>query len=191
MQSLVRFGNALGAGGIALVLLIGFVLQLELKELPCPLCNLQRIGFVLAGFGFLLNLRYGPQPAHYGIALLGALFGLAASGRHVLLHVAPGSGAYGSAIMGLHFYSWALLLFLAVVAGVALLLILSGSGRFDHDHRGLLAPPHFTGFAKFMAYSLIVMTLANAVASFVQCGPIECPDNPTSYWLLDRLSIRR
>jgi disulfide bond formation protein DsbB len=191
VQSLVRFGNALGTGCIALVLLLGFVLQLELKELPCPLCNLQRIAFVLTGFGFLLNLRFGPQPAHYGIALIGALFGLAVAGRQVLLHIVPGSGAYGSPVFGLHLYSWALLLFVAVIAGVALLMLLSGSGRSDHDHRGLLAPPQFVGFAKFAAYFLIVMTLANAVASFVQCGPIECPDNPTSYWLLDRLKIGR
>jgi len=188
LQSLVRFGNALGAAGIALVLLIGFVLQIELKELPCPLCNLQRLAFVFAGFGFLLNLRFGPQPAHYGIALIGALFGLAAASRQVLLHIVPGTGAYGSPILGLHLYSWALVLFLLVIAGVALLMVLSGSGRSDHDHRGLLAPPQFVGLSKFAAYFLVVMTLANAVVSFVQCGPIECPDNPVSYWLLDHLS---
>ena len=33
---------------------------------------------------------------------------------------------------------------------------------------------------------LIFVTLANAVSTFVQCGPIECPDNPTGYWLLQR-----
>jgi disulfide bond formation protein DsbB len=190
LQPFVRFGNALGAIGVALVLLAGFILQLELKELPCPLCMLQRVAFVLAGFGFLLNLRFGPQPAHYGIALLGALFGLAASSRQVMLHIVPGGGHYGSAIFGLHFYSWALVLFLAVIVGVALLLLSSG-GRFDHEPRGLRPTNHFTGFGRFAAYFLIVMTLANAIASFVQCGPIECADDPTSYWLLDRLSIRR
>jgi disulfide bond formation protein DsbB len=191
LQPLVRFGNALGAAGIAAVLLAGFILQLELKELPCPLCMLQRVAFVLAGMGFLLNLRFGPQPAHYGVALLGALFGLAASSRQVMLHIVPGSGAYGSAIFGLHFYSWALVLFLVVIAGVALLMLLSGSGRLDHEPRGFRPSVQFAGFGKFAAYFLIVMTLANAIACFVQCGPVECPDDPTSYWLLDRLSIRR
>ena len=191
MQVLVRFGNALGAAGIAMVLLIGFILQLELKELPCPLCMLQRVGFVLAGMGFLLNLRFGSQPAHYGIALLGAMFGVAASSRQVMLHVVPGTGHYGSAIFGLHFYSWALLLFLAVIGGIAALLVLSGSGRPDHEPRGMRTSPQFAGFAKFAAYFLIVMTFANAAASFVQCGPIECPDDPASYWLLDHLHVTR
>ena len=133
MTGLVRFGNALGALGLALVLLAAFGFQFGWNELPCPLCILQRVAFVLCGFGFVLNLRFGSQPAHYGLTLLGALFGLAASGRHVLLHIVPGTGAYGSPIFGLHFYTWALLLFLAVILGTAFLLILSGGGRLEHD----------------------------------------------------------
>ncbi|MFI5000849.1 MAG: disulfide bond formation protein B [Reyranellales bacterium] len=184
MIGLVRLGNALGALGIASVLLIGFGLQFGLNELPCPLCMLQRVAFVLCGFGFILNLRFGSQPLHYGLTLLGALFGLAASGRQVLLHIVPGTGAYGSPILGLHFYSWALVLFIAVVLGTAFLLILSGGGRLEHDRFDSRIADRFAGFYKFAAYMLILATLANAVASFVQCGPLECPDNPTSYWLL-------
>ena len=44
------------------------------------------------------------------------------------------------------------------------------------------------GASRLAAWLLILVTLANAVASFALCGPIECPDNPTSYWLLTRLS---
>jgi len=33
----------------------------------------------------------------------------------------------------------------------------------------------------------IAVALANAVGSFAQCGSIACPDNPTGYWLLQRL----
>jgi disulfide bond formation protein DsbB len=187
MSGMVRFGNALGALGIAAILLIGFGLQFGLKELPCPLCNLQRVAFVLCGFGFVLNLRFGSQPVHYGLTLLGALFGLVAAGRHVLLHIVPGSGAYGSPILGLHFYTWALVLFFAVLLGTALLMILSGGGRLEHDRFDSRRAERFVGFSKFAAYMLIFATLANAVSNFVQCGPFECPDNPTSYWLLQRL----
>jgi disulfide bond formation protein DsbB len=188
MTGLIRFGNAFGTLAMALVLLAGFIFQLGLKELPCPLCNLQRVAFVFCGFGFLLNLRFGSQPMHYGLTLLAALFGLAASGRQVLLHIVPGTGAYGSAIFGLHFYSWALVLFLAVVVGITLLMILSGGGRLDHERFDSRAA-RFGSFSKFAAYLLIFATLANAVSTFVQCGPIECPDDPTSYWLLERLKI--
>lgn len=183
MTALIRFGNALGAAGLALVLLIALVLQVLLKELPCPICNLQRVAFVLCGFGFLLNLRYGAQPAHYGITLLGALFSLVASGRQVLLHIVPDTGSYGSAIFGMHYYTWALLLFLAVIAGVTVLMLVAGSGRFDHPRSDALAEAQFAGFARFAAWFLIAMTLANAINSFVLCGPIDCSGDPEGYWL--------
>ncbi len=48
------------------VLLIGFILQFVLW-LPCPLCLLPRIGFVMVAFGFMLNVVYGPQSRHYGV----------------------------------------------------------------------------------------------------------------------------
>src|SRR5258708_15655773 len=105
MTGLVRLGNALGTLGLALILLIAFGFQFGRNELPCPLCLLQRLAFVLCGFGFLLNLRFGSQPAHYGLTLLAALFGLAAAGRHLLLHIVPGTGTYGSALLGLPSYS--------------------------------------------------------------------------------------
>ncbi len=186
MARLVRLGNAAGAAGIALLLLLGFAVQFLLGELPCPLCNLQRLAFVLCGFGFLLNLRFGAQPLHYAVTLLGALFGLVASGRQVLLHILPGSGAYGSAILGLHVYSWAVVLFLATIAGAALLMTLNG-GRTEHDRTDSQAATRFRSVYKVAAYALIVVTFANAINSFVQCGPIECPDDPVSYWLLKYL----
>ena len=89
MASLVRLGNAIGAMGIALVVLVAFAMQFALGELPCPLCSLQRVALVLCGFGFLLNLRFGVQPLHYGLSMLAALFGVAAAGRQVLLHIVP------------------------------------------------------------------------------------------------------
>jgi disulfide bond formation protein DsbB len=188
MAGLVRFGNGLGVAGIALVLLVAFVLQFVQKELPCPLCNLQRVAFVLCGFGFLLNLRFGSQPAHYGVTILAALFGLAVSGRQVLLHIVPGDAGYGQPLMGLHLYTWTFVFFLSALLGVAVLLVLSSGGRVEHERLagGRHAQP-FGVVARFAAWFLIFMTLGNAAASFALCGPIECPDNPTDYWLLQLL----
>ena len=90
MRELVKFGNMLGAAGVTAVLLIAFAFQFRYGELPCPLCLLQRVAFVLCGFGFL---------------------------------------------------------------------------------------------ARLLSWTLIVATLGNALATLALCGPIECPDNPTSYWL--------
>ena len=181
MGALVRLGNAAGAAGLATILLIVFGLQFGLKELPCPLCNLQRVAFVLCGFGFLLNLRFGAQPLHYGLILLGALFGIAVSGRQVLLHIVPGGGAYGSSLLGLHLYTWALILFFAVIAGVAVLMIFGG--RPEHHNTDHQAALRFNGIYRLAAYLLIAATLANVVNSFLLCGPFECSDNPTDYWI--------
>jgi hypothetical protein len=30
----------------------------------------------------------------------------------------------------------------------------------------------------------LLLAVANAVITFVECGPLVCPDNPTRYWLL-------
>ena len=181
MGALVRLGNAAGAAGMAIILLIVFGLQFGLKELPCPLCNLQRVAFVLCGFGFLLNLRFGAQPLHYALILLAALFGLTVSGRQVLLHIMPGAGAYGSPMLGLHLYTWALVLFLAVIAAVSVLMMLTG--RPEHHNTDHQATLRFRGVYRLAAYLLIAATLANAINSFVLCGPFECSDNPTDYWI--------
>jgi disulfide bond formation protein DsbB len=183
MVTLVRFGNWLGAMAVAGVLLVAFALQFAQHELPCPLCLLQRVAFVLCGFGFLLNLRFGSQPAHYGVTILSALFGLVASGRQVLLHIVPGDKGYGPPVLGLHLYSWAFVFFAATLLGTALLLLLSPREVERREGRHALPMGRLSSFA---AWLLILVTFANAVASFALCGPIECPDNPTGYWLLTR-----
>ena len=181
MASLVRLGNAVGAMGIAILLLAAFGIQFLQGELPCPLCLLQRVALVLCGFGFLLNLRFGVQPLHYGLAILAALFGAAAAGRQVLLHIVPGTGAYGSALFGLHLYTWSLILFGAVIAGVAVLMIMGG--RPDHDRSDHQAAMRFRGIHRFAAWLLIAVTLANALNSFVLCGPVDCAPDPMGYWI--------
>ena len=82
-----------GLGNIVLLLIINLVLTLAFldqfinHDLPCPLCILQRMGFTLIGLMFLLNIRSGAQPAHYGFAILFTILGLSVSLRQVLLHV--------------------------------------------------------------------------------------------------------
>ena len=171
--------NGLGLLAVTLVLAAALILQLLMGELPCPLCLLQRIGFVALGFGLLLNLRFGPSPLHYGLVIVAALFGAAAAGRQVLLHIVPGSGAYGSPLLGLHLYTWSLLLFLAAIAAVAVLLLMEG--QFE---RGRAQPA--SSWQRMAMGLYLAVTVVTGLAAFAQCGPSECPDNPTSYWLLDR-----
>jgi hypothetical protein len=93
----------------------------------------------------------------------------------------PGSGAYGSAVFGLHLYTWSLILFGAVIAGIAVLMI--AGGRPDHDRSDHQAAMRFRGIRRFAAWLLIAVTLANALNSFALCGPVECADDPAGYWI--------
>jgi disulfide bond formation protein DsbB len=108
------------------VLLVAFYYQIVLSELPCPLCALQRVGFIVAGAGLILNLRVGYSPAHYGLALLTAAAAGGASLRQIALHIVPGTGHYGSALFGMHFYTWAFVGYGALVVYVGVMLLLEG-----------------------------------------------------------------
>jgi disulfide bond formation protein DsbB len=137
---------------------------------------LQRVGFAGVAFGLLLNVRYGQKPLHVGIVILAALFGMSVAGRHVLIHIAPGTGSYGSAVFGLHLYTWAFVLFGVSILGAAVLLILQPA-------QPQTGPSPLSAVATFAGWWVIALTLVNAITTFVECGPIECPANPTRYWL--------
>jgi disulfide bond formation protein DsbB len=171
--------NALGLLAISAVLLVAFADQVLLHELPCPLCLLQRAAFVVAGLGLVLNLRFGPQPSHYGFMIIGALAGAMIAGRQILLHIVPGTGSYGDALLGLHFYSWAFVIFMLIVLGTAVML--SFDGQFSG---GANTARRLTGLslAAFVLFALLA--LGNGVSTVLECAGGLCPDNPTDYLLL-------
>ncbi len=184
--------NAIGLLVVCGILLIGFYFQLAWDELPCPLCLLQRVGLVAVGFGLALNLIDGPRPSHYGAMLVAALFGGAAAVRQVLLHIVPGSGTYGTAIWGLHDYSWSAIFFFLIIVGTALMLLFDR--QFDRQlaRDGYAPAERFGGSALAkIAFAVLLLTAAlNAVSTLLECGPLVCDDNPTSYKLLDALEKR-
>lgn len=176
-QDLGAMLNLLGLAGICLSLAIAFYYQLALRELPCPLCLLQRVGMIAIGFGFMLNLRFGVRSLHYGVALFGCLLTGAISSRQVLLHIVPGSGSYGSALFGMHFYTLALLSAIAAAAYIALLLMLR---RRDG------APPPVGGIGRACMVVFVLLIAANLVSTVLECGTGQCEDDPTHYLLLGK-----
>ncbi|EJN6961728.1 disulfide bond formation protein B [Photobacterium damselae] len=173
--------NILGLLGITAVLFGGVILQVAWNELPCPLCLLQRIGFGLVMFGFMLNVIYGTQQRHYGIILIGALFGAATALRQVSLHVIPGTPPFGSAILGYHYYTWAFIIFALTVFGVTVLLLL-WKKEWQQDNYQISA------LGRTACLLAMATVLINVISTFVECGPYQCPDNPVSYWLLNLLN---
>ena len=141
--------NALSLYAVALVLAAAFAAQFVLHELPCPLCLLQRILFATLAIGPILNIRFGPRPSHYALSLFAAVAGAVVSTRQVLLHILPGDAGYGSALLGYHYYTWALIGFIAAIVLLASILLFdrqfddfrAGRGvardrpdRAEHDH---------------------------------------------------------
>jgi disulfide bond formation protein DsbB len=173
--------NAFGLLAICGVLAFAFADQFLFGDLPCPLCVLQRAGFAAAGVGLALNLRFGPRPSHYATTILSALAGGMISLRQVALHIVPGSGAYGDDFLGLHFYTWAFILFGVIVMGMAVMLLFE---RQFSEREKVAAP--LSGFALAVIAVFALLTLGNGVSTLLECGAGLCPDNPTDYLLLKK-----
>ncbi|MGE8659644.1 MAG: disulfide bond formation protein B [Achromobacter sp.] len=174
-----RVLNGLALLGVTAILGMAFAWQFAYDELPCPLCQLQRVAFILAGVGLLLNLRLGPSPMHYAMTIAAALGGMVASGRQVLLHIAPGDAGYGMPFLGLHFYTWAFIAFCALI--VFCVLMLSADRKWGDNM--LKRPLSALGVIVMALFFLLV--LANLGSTTLQCGFGPCEDNPTRYLWLD------
>ncbi len=156
-------------------LAIAFYWQIAFGEMPCPLCQLQRVGLILAGIGFMLNLRYGPSAVHYAIILASALAGAATSMRQDLLHIAPGDAGYGTALFGLHFYTWGFISFVVMMVFCCVMLCI------DRNNMKTTVNAVLTGLAAIVIYFFFALATANVVSSVMVCKFGPCPDNPTEY----------
>ncbi|MEQ9617871.1 MAG: disulfide bond formation protein B [Deltaproteobacteria bacterium] len=176
--ALARNLNALGVLGICGVLLGAYFIQFVKGEFPCPLCLLQRLGMLGVAFGAMLNLRFGIRPSHYGISLLSAVFGASVSVRQILLHIVPGTGSYGSPVLGLHLYTWAFVVFVAAIFLIGLMMLWERQFRENHESN---SPENMSRFIKTVFFLAVFISASNVVTTFLECGPGQCPDNPVSY----------
>jgi disulfide bond formation protein DsbB len=184
-SDLSRLLNALGLIAVDTVLVLAFIDQLWFRDLPCPLCILQRAGFIAAGFGLALNLLFGPRPSHYGVTILGAALGAAMSMRQILIHVVPGTGSYGNAIFGLHLYTWAFIAFALMIVGCAILLFDNRQFSRPEPWSQRLSVLPLTAFVTFF-----VLAVGNVLSTLLICGAGFCPDNPTDYLIFhDQLGL--
>jgi len=173
---LSRLLNALALVALDTILVLAFADQLWFRDLPCPICILQRAGFGAAGFGLALNLMFGPRPSHYGLAIIGAMVGGVMSADQVLHYIVPGTGSYGNAIFGLHFYSWSLIAFAVVVAGSGVMLM------FDRQFESSSPPPlPLTVFPLTAVALLALLAVGNVASTLAICGVGLCPEVPGGY----------
>ena len=175
--------------GIVIVLLGAYVVQFGYQEYPCPLCILQRMAMMLSALGPAAMLAAihgkGPQDRDlmsfaYGSAVIAALLGMCISSRQVLLHILPGDPGHGSAVMGMHLYTWAYVVFMVVIAvsGFTLLFAPALQIAKRSGPRPIVS--------KIVLGAFLLVIAANVVTTFVESGfNLFLPDDPTSYELID------
>jgi hypothetical protein len=113
--------------------------------------------------------------------LISALYTSFVALRQIVLHVIPGTGAYGDAVFGMHLYTWSFIIAMVIVVVTVFLLgvdrqydpISNGNGKFWGKVTNLL----------FVLMTVIIVT--NIISVVLQCGfNAECPDDPVKYELL-------
>lgn len=179
IAKIIKVINAIDALGLCILLLIAFALQLVLHELPCPLCILQRVGILAIAFGFLLNVQFRIHPGHYSLSLLAALLTAAMSTRQVFLHVIPGEPSYGLPFLGLHLYTWVLLVCIAVIIYIA--IIFSISPQYSDVHTGKLKGKSLQILTHLVFAAVFLLTVLNGISTYLECGFQACPENPVKY----------
>ena len=172
--TLHKTGNIIGLGLICLILSMAFGEQLYFSsELPCPLCLLQRVAFIAVGLCLCLNIREGIKTSHYGLMVLASLLGFAISLRQVFLHVAPGDPGYGPLLLKLHLYNWSAVAFFIILGFIAIALMLE---------YGFVRNPQPVGRSiKALMLFFLLVILANAISTLMECGLSICPANPVKY----------
>ena len=116
----------------------------------------------------LFNLRFGQSMRNYGLIILFALFGASVSVRQILTYIVPGNSGFGPVVLGMHTYTWALLVFMCSILASGIMLVI-GVGERDDEIR---INPHFI---KGLFGIAMVTVLAFTAATFNQCGLDVCP----------------
>lgn len=174
--------NYLGIATLCMIANItALIFQLFYRELPCPLCLLQRFGFIAIGFGATISLIDKKSWKYDLIILISSIFTLIVALRQVLLHIVPNDPGYGSAFLGIHFYTW------SAIISFVLIISIASSSVINFIFREIKITPPIVLF-KGLKIGFIVITLVNTVSTFLECGFGLCPSDPMSYMSLEELT---
>lgn len=165
--------------------------QFKLGELPCPLCVLQRLAFLLVCIGPILIIRTKDEQLQgrqsfdarcFALTIIASLVGAAVSVRQILLHIVPPDKGYGPPILELHLYTWALVVFLClIISSAAGVMALSDKRR---------AFPAWIEKGVLLWILVIAIVIASATAT-MEGFHILLPDDPARYELLRQIGISR
>ena len=158
--------------------IIALMYQFIVHELPCPLCLLQRAGMFGIAFGAVMNLKHGKSFKYDFVIVTASLFSFIVALRQVFLHILPGNPGYGSTFLGLHFYTWNGLISFSFIIFVAIAPLFKNINMETIFSKIFLSINKVTNL---LIISLILLSLINLVAVYLECGFSQCPDNPITY----------
>ncbi len=204
--------NGFGLLAMLSVLLGAIAYQFAFRDVPCTLCLLQRLAMLAVAYGAAMNLRIGLTPRHYGVIMVGAVFGLAISIRQSLLHINPyfdtekgeptldpgTNPPFGDPVLGLDLYIWGVILFVSVFLAVGLVRLLrrprgaaqlgmpqgTPQGTPQSASQQAPDPAWLDRFALFGVGLLFLVAAAQVVLVLLECGLGDCPNDGGWTWKL-------
>lgn len=156
------------------ILAMTFYVQMDWHQWPCPLCLMQRVGYIGIAFGFLMNFRFGFKPVHYTIVLISALFTAGVSLRQITLHIIPGTGEYGSPLFGYHLYTLSFLGTVVIIFMTSLLL--ANLNQYNDNYASRMTS--MSSLTKLLFLVLVLILIGEIATVYSLCGFSECPGNP-------------
>ena len=168
-EKLVRILNTIWIYVLFFVLLGAYIYQYSKHQNPCPLCEMQRISMILVSIGPILNIRFGIYALHYGISVIFAIFGGVVALRQISLHICPNFPRFGDRVFGLELYTWAFLVFVASIFAIGCLLTIYLPNKENISKK-------LVGYEKVAIILIILISLSNAITTFLQCGIGPCVD---------------
>lgn len=159
--------DAAALAGVCFVLIEAFYYQLVLGELPCAFCNLIRVGFMLFGGGLLLNMRFGVSVWNYVLSASGALIGGLISLLFMFAKAPPYTTPTGSAIFGLHMYTWSYIAFTVALMYCVVMLALHAPVAAGNEQSAVGSP----SIPRSIVIGVFVLLVgANLLSAFLQNG---------------------
>ena len=161
---------------VSIVLTVSLVLQFYFKEMPCPLCLLQRLAFFGIAFGLILALRLEHKMRYIGYSMLFAFYLVVVGARQSLINIIarPHHTWIGGTIFGLHLPVW------SVIIGMFFLLLFILYFIFMPQRLMVVKHDTFTNrVSNVLSEFIILLGIISLVAVIVQCGASICHTNWT------------
>jgi disulfide bond formation protein DsbB len=158
--------------------------QFFYHELPCPLCLLQRFGFLSIALGALLNLTYGNSWKYKLIIIISSLFTFVIGLRQVLIHITPNDPGYGSEFLGLHFYTWSAIVSFAVITLMSISFMVNFilNAMFDLERK---KGSRIVSLVNVSRIILLGIASLNTILVIFECGYGLCPSDPSTYMSIE------